>query len=626
MATMPDPNYRYAMAKYPTDGVETDWQIAFDGGYISQADVYAYSYLTADRSDRTAHSLTFISESPTEATVRITPAAAAGRTLFIVRLTQRGDPLVDFINRSMLTEGNLNTITEQAIFSVAELEDAFRELESTVAQDAANALAIAQEALEEAEAATVTANSAVATANAADNKADLAVAGIASATAAANAATAAANDATIAANTATALVGSIQGEVDAAVVTANNASAIAIDAAAAANAISDLAEEANENAADAVAAVAGAVATANDALAVASGVDAKATTALSDSAAALASANDAVKKTPTGTQTMQGNLEAVGFVASRNAVAVRADKPGSAFNSYRYYWTNTAGDVNYGGIRTGRDGVGPAFVALQNETAVANVAIYDTGVVDINATLFQVRCTQSIFTGSSGAFAVMHRHGWSNGARRTEHVLESDGSWSLYGFNTSGGSGTRLYNIVSPVLNGSSAPELIMTGSIRTNGGQSAFWLQDRSNTSATRDWACYVDTAKFRIYNSTAGDRVSIDLTGGSAVFSGLQVVASGGFDTSSYKKKFGLKPLRYGLEQIKQIVTREGFYKEAPNQKRLFVVAEQLRNVIPEAVVEFEINGERTLAASYTGLVPVLIEALKQIDERLSALEDLA
>lgn len=620
MATLPDPNFRYAMAKYVTDGIRTDWQISFVGGYISQNDVYAYSYRASDRGDIQAHALTFISVTPTEATVRISPAVAANRKLFIARLTQRGDPLVDFINRSMLTEKNLNTITEQAIYSVAELQDAFRELEGTVAADAAQALLVAQQANTKADTAISTANSAVTIANAADDKAEQAVAGIASATEAANNATTAANSATLAANTATQLVQTIQGEVDAAVNTANAASLTANEASAAANAISDLAEEANDNAAAAVTAANGAITTSNTALAVANGVDGKAQTALDNAATALASANDAVKKTPTAAQTIASNLTANGFLASNNSVASRGDRPASGdFASWRYYITNLVGNVNYGGLKIGRSG-GVNHVTLENAESGTGIVIEGNGVNSYYGTANRFFGVVNALFGTVGVQTIFYRMGWSNGVSRATIVLESDASLSLYGYDSSGGSPSRYANFLA---SSPSYTRMAQEGDHYLTGSQAAYWLKDRSNQSAARDWATYVQDGKYRIYNSTSGDRVQIDLSGGNALFQGLQVVATGGFDTSSYKKKCGLKPLRYGLDEILRIVTREGYYRDAPDRLRLFLVAEQLRNVVPEAVIEYEDGDDKVLAASYTALVPVLVEAVKELTARVRELE---
>lgn len=140
-----DPNYRYATNTYTADGVTTDWQINFAGGYISQADVYAYSVLTTESgqdSDRVTHALTFVSESGTNAVVRISPAVAVNRRIVIYRNTQKTESLVDYTDGSVITEDNLDLANKQATFNAAEFFDQMNEVSDTAqrAYDIASAL------------------------------------------------------------------------------------------------------------------------------------------------------------------------------------------------------------------------------------------------------------------------------------------------------------------------------------------------------------------------------------------------------------------------------------------------------------------------------------------------------
>lgn len=128
-----DPNYRYATQTWEADGVRTDYEIAFDGGYIRQSDVVAFSVAvdpeTGLATDRTSHVLTFVNEEidpETEwktATVRITPAVPAGRRVVIYRSTEKSRGLVNFTARSIITEKNLDLMNDQAIFGIAEIMD-----------------------------------------------------------------------------------------------------------------------------------------------------------------------------------------------------------------------------------------------------------------------------------------------------------------------------------------------------------------------------------------------------------------------------------------------------------------------------------------------------------------------
>lgn len=141
-----DPNYRYATETWEADGIQYQYEIAFDGGYISQSDVVAYSVLIAPITepdgtityDRRPEVLTFISEAATTAQVEIHPTVPVGRRVIIHRSTDKSSPLVMYTNNSMLTKDNLDLANKQAIFAIAEIMDGLNEqgiaLDTTVQQ------------------------------------------------------------------------------------------------------------------------------------------------------------------------------------------------------------------------------------------------------------------------------------------------------------------------------------------------------------------------------------------------------------------------------------------------------------------------------------------------------------
>lgn len=126
-----DPNYRYATMTWDADGVRTEYEISFQGGYIRQSDVVAFSVIvdpdTGLASDRQVHPLTFISESGESATVQITPAVASGRRVVIFRSTEKARPMVSYSAGSVLTKTNLDLANKQAVFGIAEIMDGLAE-------------------------------------------------------------------------------------------------------------------------------------------------------------------------------------------------------------------------------------------------------------------------------------------------------------------------------------------------------------------------------------------------------------------------------------------------------------------------------------------------------------------
>lgn len=232
---------KYSVHRFTGNGSRTDWEFNFTGGFIANADVKA--------SVRSVTNLEVATDfdwvGPN--TIRIVPPVANGLRLTIYRDTPKILPLVDFVDGAIINEKNLDTNARQAIFAVAEMVDAFADVNDNSA------------------AAIVTANLALATANAA--------------TQTSNAALNAAQGAVNTANAASAVAALASGKSDVAVATANSANTKADGAIATANAANTTAGQANSKADGAVAQAAtaaqtaaqanvnssGAVTTANDA-------------------------------------------------------------------------------------------------------------------------------------------------------------------------------------------------------------------------------------------------------------------------------------------------------------------------------------------------------------------------
>jgi lysophospholipase L1-like esterase len=117
---MPTQTY-LSLAEFPGDGVTTEWDFNFAGGYISRAHVKAW---TQDpQGVVTAHVIEpgdFI----TDFRVTVSPPVPEGHTLRIYRDTPREEPLVNFTGGSNFTEANLDLLAKQTIFCAAEAFDA----------------------------------------------------------------------------------------------------------------------------------------------------------------------------------------------------------------------------------------------------------------------------------------------------------------------------------------------------------------------------------------------------------------------------------------------------------------------------------------------------------------------
>jgi Phage T7 tail fibre protein len=171
---------------HDTDGSTVDWDISFEGGYLSRDHVHAYFYPTANLEDeRQEVAFTWV----TSTRVRISPALANAGKLVLARKTPTSDSLVQFTNTADLTKENLLTVARQGVFVAAELLDVYEDpnllgaladAKAAAAQSLVNAQAAltqAQAALgyaQTADAAQQAAETAVSTAEAAQAAAELA--------------------------------------------------------------------------------------------------------------------------------------------------------------------------------------------------------------------------------------------------------------------------------------------------------------------------------------------------------------------------------------------------------------------------------------------------------------------
>ena len=151
---MPNPiidlGYRYACNRFPGDGVETDFEINFAGGYLRPEHVVGF---LKDPDNNVEEPLsvsgrTLVIFGPNQ--VRVTPAVPDGITLVVRRDTPKEGPMLDYNDGAILNDVNLNTSNKQAIFAVAEMVDYFADFLDIfrgISEDVIDALDYAEQAL-----------------------------------------------------------------------------------------------------------------------------------------------------------------------------------------------------------------------------------------------------------------------------------------------------------------------------------------------------------------------------------------------------------------------------------------------------------------------------------------------
>jgi hypothetical protein len=127
------------------------------------------------------------------------------------------------------------------------------------------------------------------------------------------------------------------------------------------------------------------------------------------------------------------------------------------------------------------------------------------------------------------------------------------------------------------------------------------------------------VTSGVFRV-GTQSSLKASIDQSG-NGFFTGT-VTAFG--SASDERLKENIVPLTSCLEKTLQLNGVMFNYKDRPEDTIPGVIAQEVEKVLPEAVYNIEIEDETYKAVRYQQLVPLLIEAIKELTEKVNTLEN--
>lgn len=118
-------------------------------------------------------------------------------------------------------------------------------------------------------------------------------------------------------------------------------------------------------------------------------------------------------------------------------------------------------------------------------------------------------------------------------------------------------------------------------------------------------------------------GSLITAEIYGdsGTAIFAG-DVTTNGSF--SDRRLKENIVPLEKGLGTVNQIKTYEFNYKDRPEQTLPGVMAQEIEELVPEVVYNIEMEDDTYKAVRYPQLVPLLINAIKELSEKVNVLEN--
>ena len=124
-------------------------------------------------------------------------------------------------------------------------------------------------------------------------------------------------------------------------------------------------------------------------------------------------------------------------------------------------------------------------------------------------------------------------------------------------------------------------------------------------------------------------GPGYAINTTAGNGQVLFTDVYAANYNQSSDKKLKKNIKPLENSLSKIIKLDGVNFEWKNEPKKIQHGFIAQEVQKIIPELIVESpkDKKGENTLHLNYMGIIPILVEALKdqqkQIDELKSKLK---
>ena len=128
------------------------------------------------------------------------------------------------------------------------------------------------------------------------------------------------------------------------------------------------------------------------------------------------------------------------------------------------------------------------------------------------------------------------------------------------------------------------------------------------------------IDNGDLVVRNSSNSITAFID-NSGNGYFTG-DVTTNG--SASDERLKENIVPLEKGLGTVEQIKTYTFNYKDRPEDTLPGVIAQEIEQILPEVVYDIEMEDDTYKAVRYQQIVPVLVNAIKELSDKVKDLEN--
>ncbi len=308
--------------------------------------------------------------------------------------------------------------------------------------------------------------------------------------------------------------------------------------------------------------------------------------------------------------------------------------PGSAVEAY-YKGTSSN---NLTDMRFFTSGVEQMFL---NETGSVGIGAVAFDAVNPEKLLVQAGNTTSFNVisgkGTIDNYLQLNIQNQSNTANASSDVVATAANGNETSNYVDMGMNSGNYtNTASPILAGADNAYLYSTGRdfVIGNGSSGRNLIFFTGGYATTNEAMRITSTGNVGINNSSPVDKLSVGgvvapasdnaYTLGKSSSRWTAVYSTNGvIQTSDLRLKTNIHPLTYGLREIMQLnPVRFNWTKEPSAGDKIGLIAQEVRQIIPEVVTGDE--KKEYLGINYAELVPVLINAIKQQQQEILAIQD--
>lgn len=345
------------------------------------------------------------------------------------------------------------------------------------------------------------------------------------------------------------------------------------------------------------------------------------------------SGNATLAGTLTTTNSTINTLLRTNDIAARTTSAINFQNPITVTSSVAAAATfsfGSGGRVNFTDGSTtweaGMEDSNPANFIIDTGTGQSKLALSTAGLLTVpTATVTGLLTVGSISIGGAGA-------GFT-----TDQVAE--GTTNLYYTDARARAAIRAQDLPSDIdadkvdgLHAASfirsdatdiaSGDLTFSGTVDiTNGATSALNVTNGATFGNTVvvDGAVTINNGILQINNSASEGVFQCTTAGNLTVAGDITSVGT----ISDERLKENVVRLNNSLEKVTQINGYNFNFKDNPDETMLGVIAQEIEKVLPEVVYEFEKEEETYKAVRYANIVPLLIEAIKDLKEKVDDLE---